>query len=149
MGVKIRNIEHRDIPTVVDLLGRMQEELQELDLNRETVKKAIAEAINEHVYWFLFEDSEGVPFGTCYLQSVHSYWQVEKRYYLGGFYLLPTYRGKGLFREIYTLLQKWAVQHDGVQIYAHIHKDNEKSLKAFASVGHEPVEYELHVNHWG
>ncbi len=145
----LKEANQSDIGTIVSLLVDMQDELKELELNPENVSNSIAEAMKENVHWFLFQDEDNQFFGTCYFQSVHNYWQAEKRYYLGGFYIKPSHRGEGRFRELNLLLKKWAVEHNGVQIYCHIHKDNKKSLASFGSVEINPTEYQLCVNHWG
>jgi RimJ/RimL family protein N-acetyltransferase len=145
----LKEANSSEIDIIVSLLAEMQNELKELELNPESVFHSIAEAMKENVHWFLFVDEDNKIFGTCYLQSVHNYWQVEKRYYLGGFYIKPSHRAKGRFRELNQLLKQWAVDHNGVQIYCHIHQDNQKSLASFGAIEIRPTEYKLCVNHWG
>jgi RimJ/RimL family protein N-acetyltransferase len=137
-----------DADVIVSLLSAMQDEVKELQLDKKIVKESILRALNEHVYWFLFKDENDVVFGTCYLQSVHNYWSQGKRYYLGGFYISPSHRKQGRFREINHLLKNWVIEHDGVQIYCHIHEDNEHSLGAFGAVDMKPTEYCLCAHHW-
>lgn len=145
----LKEANSTEIDIIVSLLVEMQNELKELELNSESVSYSIAEAMKENVHWFLFLDEDNKIFGTCYLQSVHNYWQAERRYYLGGFYIKPSHRGKGRFRELNQLLKQWSVDHNGVQIYCHVHKDNKKSLASFGAVEIRPTEYQLCVNHWG
>ena len=125
-----------DIETIIPFLSAMQDEVKELELDKEIVKQSILRSMNDKV------------FGTCYLQSVHSYWSMGQRYYLGGFYIAPSHRKKGRFKELNQLLKEWATEHDGIQIYCHIHEDNEHSLNAFGAVDILPTEYKLCVHHW-
>lgn len=145
----LKEVGAEDTPSVVSLLFQMQEEVAELSLNRDVVTQSVSESIKENVTYFLFLDEKNEIFGTCYLQPVHNYWNTGKRYYLGGFYILPSHRGAGRFRVINGLLKDWASSHGGIQIYSHIHEDNQKSLQAFGSVDMKPVEYRLCVHHWG
>lgn len=138
-----------DAPAIVSLLVEMQNELGELNLSRDVVLNRVNDAIAENVVYFIFLDEHNNIFGTCHLQSVHNYWSAEKRYYLGGFYITPSHRHEGRFRIINNLLKEWISSHNGVQVYAHIHKDNHKSIAAFGSVDMKPVEYSLCVYHWG
>lgn len=138
-----------DIETIVSLLSAMQDEVKELELDKDVVKKSVLRSMDELVTWFLFVDENEKVFGTCYLQSVHGYWSLERRYYLGGFYIVPDHRKQGRFKELNRLLKEWTIQHDGTQIYCHIHEDNARSLGAFGTVDMAPVEYKLCVNHWG
>lgn len=144
----LKEAQAEDVPSIITLLSDMQKELNEVSFNPDVSTKVIEDSLKENVFWFLFTDEKGNTFGTCYLQSVHRYWRKEKRFYLGGFYIIPSHRGQGRFRVINTLLRQWAESHGGVQIYAHIHRDNQKSLQSFGSVGIEPTEYNLCVNDW-
>lgn len=149
MTSELRSATPADIETIVSLLSDMQDEVKELELDREIVKKSVLRSMGELVHWFLFLDEKGDVFGTCYLQSVHNYWSTGRRYYLGGFYIAPSHRKQGRFKELNLLLKNWAVEHDGVQIYCHIHEENEHSLNCFGSVDIIPTEYKLCVHHWG
>jgi RimJ/RimL family protein N-acetyltransferase len=130
-----------DVPTVVQLLCDMQDEVQELELDPEIVASSLKNALMDQVTWFLFLDEHHKPFGTCYLESIHNYWSIKKRFYVGGFYIAPTHRGQGRFRTINTLLDAWIDDHNGYQIFAHIHKDNHKSLGAFGAVSLSDNDY--------
>jgi RimJ/RimL family protein N-acetyltransferase len=145
----LKEANQNDVSDIVSLLIDMQTELKELSLDADIVTSSITQSLTEHVYWFLFLDENNDIFGTCYLQSVHNYWRAEKRYYLGGFYIQPSHRGKGRFREVNNLLKDWVTVNGGVQIYCHIHQENEKSLATFGSVDMNPTDYNLCVHHWG
>lgn len=140
---KIKIAISEDVPIIVTLLRQMQTELNEVDFDSDVVSQSVDRSLTEHVHWFLFIDEDNVPFGTCHLQSVHNYWSIKRRYYLGGFYITKTHRKQGRFRSIYTQLEDWAKTHDGSQIYCHIHQNNEKSLQTFDSVGVKKIEYAL------
>ncbi len=139
--------EHID--AIVGFLCDMQKEIQDFDLNEASTRETILRSFDEGVHWFLFKEEGGCNFGVCHLQSVHNYWRKQKRYYLGAFYIDPAYRKQGRFRELNKQLQDWVSEQGGVQIYMHIHKDNEDSLGAFAAVGATPTEYLLCAHHWG
>lgn len=145
----IREAAIGDIETIVSLMFEMQEEIKELSLDRKIVEKSITDSMNENVHWFLFLDEAQNIFGTCYMQSVHNYWRIEKRYYRGGFYIKKEYRKQGHYRHLNNQLETWARAHNGVQIYAHIHKDNKQSLNAANAVGLEEIDYKLCAKHWG
>lgn len=149
MLVRIKEAHVSDVSQIVDFLSAMQIELNEFDFDRQIFEQSITGSFEENVNWFLFVDENDQIFGTCHLQCVHSYWRLGRRYYLGAFYIIPSHRGCGYFKKINTQLKDWVIARGGVQIYCHIHKDNEKSIKTFESVGMDEVEYVLRVNHWG
>ena len=148
-GCRLVQATPDDVNVIVKLIMDMSDELQEFSPEPSIVKESIAKSFSENVFWFLFHDDAGVPFGTCYMQSVHNYWRLEKRFYLGGFYIAPAQRGRGYFKALNGQLLSWVKDQGGIQIYAHIHKDNQKSIQAFQSVGMEELDYRLYAHHWG
>jgi|GEM_PF-1996283 len=148
--VTIRKAHKEDIDTIVSFLGNMQDELEEFIFDPIVAKQSILRGLNEGVHWFLFQDKgSNKDFGLCQLQSVHRYWSLQKRFYLGGFYIVPDYRKKGHFKDLYKQLKQWTIDNHGVQLYSHIHKNNDKSLGAFGSAGMKDEGYLLMVDHWG
>lgn len=138
-----------DADVIAGFLVAMQQELGEFNIEKESTRHIVAASMDEYVHWFLFKDNNGQFFGTCHLQSVHNYWREGRRYYLGAFYIAPSHRKKGYFRCLNSQLKDWAIRHNGVQIYMHIHKDNMLSLGAFKAVGVSITEYAMCANHWG
>lgn len=149
MSVRIVQATPKDIDDLVALLQAMSDELEEVAFDSSVVRASVLQALEENVHWFLFKAEKNEIVGTCYLQSVHNYWRLERRFYMGGFYLVPSFRGQGHLRAVYGLLQNWVQDHGGVQIYAHINKGNSHSLGAFGALGLEPCDLLLCVHHWG
>ena len=127
----------------------MNDETKEFDFNVKLFTQSVKNSFDESVHWFLFMDEKNEPFGLCYCQSVHNYWRLEKRFYLGGFYITPSHRKKGYFKTLNQQLKQWASDNHGVQIYAHIHEDNDHSQQSFTAAGFEKIDYALFANHWG
>lgn len=145
----LRLAADEDVNTVVDFLMAMQSELKELSIEPDVARQAVKQSLRENVYWFIFHDENQQPFGVCHLQSIHNYWRLEKRFYLGGFYIAHTHRRQGRFKELYDLIKHWVISQNGVQIYTHIHRHNKRSIEKFMSVDMEEIEYRLFVDHWG
>lgn len=139
--VQLKEATYDDAETLAGFITAMADELCYVDYDQEKARRSIASSFNENVHWFLFLDEEQKPFGTCHCQSLYNYWREEKRFYLGAFYISPEYREKGRFKLLNAQLQNWVSARGGVEIYAHIHKDNEKSLASFASVGMAQTDY--------
>jgi len=139
-----------DLDQIVSFLVEMTLELKEFKpKSKDLIKVSVQNSFGDNVNWFLFKDENNNSFGTCYLQSVHNYWRIEKRFYLGGFYITPTHRKQKRFIPLCNLLKEWATNNGGVQIYNHIHKDNEQSINAFEKAGYSVDKYILCCNHWG
>ena len=149
MTIGLKQTTKSDTPNIINFLKEMNDETKEFEFNPELFTQSVTNSFDENVHWFLFIDENQTPFGLCYLQSVHNYWRLEKRFYLGGFYIAPSHRKKGHFKTLNQQLKDWANDNHGVQIYAHINEHNQHSIDAFTSAGFEKIEYDLYVSHWG
>lgn len=147
--IKLKEATKSDVKTIIKFLKEMNDETKEFEFNNFQFTQSVEKSFDENVNWFLFYNEIENPFGLCYCQSVHNYWSIKKRFYLGGFYIYPTHRKKGHFRELNKQLKQWVTKNNGVQIYTHINKDNEHSSESFKSVDFEEIEYDLYANHWG
>lgn len=126
-------------------------ENEEFSLKQDTVRTAVGRSLESEpwVQWFLFlSDDESEILGLCHMQAVHNYWRAGHRYYLGGYFIRPEYRGKGVFRQSMEALKQWASERNGVQIFVHIHDENEKSSGAFSHLGFRKDENSLYCWQW-
>lgn len=137
-----------DIDVIVGFLSKMQAELKEFDWDESVARESVTRSFDERVHWFLFKDEQGRFFGTCHLQSIHNYWRLKKRYYLGAFFIAKEHRGAGRLRDLYGQLKVWSKEHNGTALLSFIHDDNERSIKAFRSVGLKPIEYRNYIDLW-
>ncbi len=143
MQSKLVEITDQDIDTVIKLQADREKEAQEEELVEAIAKKTISQSLKENVHWFLFLDENDTPFGTCFMQSLHQYWLIEKRFYLSGFYISPEYRGKGHFKNINKQIEKWVKSHGGIEVFVYIRENNTKSLNSFTSIGLEEVKFRV------
>ena len=148
MTITLEEAKQSDIPQIIQFLKDMNSEVKEFEFNEEIFKQSVQASFETNVHWFLFRDKKNIPFGLCHCQSVHNDWRLEQRFYLGGFYISPSHRKKGHFKTLNQQLKQWAIDNHGVQIYAHIHKENKHSQQSFNSAGFEEIDYALYANHW-
>ena len=131
----------KDAETIVRFLRDMVLEVGEFPPEAVAcIPSAVQRSFQEKVQWFLFMDEKGEPFGTCYCQSLFSYWSEKQRFYFGAFYVAPPHRGKGSMQAIYAQLKDWAKSKNGFQLCCLIHEDNLQSQKAFAKAGCEHLD---------
>lgn len=153
MTSKLVKATKKDTQFIIECLICMDQDIYGDELSQETLenyKTSITNCLanNKSVHWFIFKDENNTPFGTCHMQSVYNYWRVKKRFYMGGFYIKPEYRGNGRFKDINKQLKNWVAQNDGIQIYCHIDQSNQQSTRAFNSVDFASDDYILYFNHW-
>jgi RimJ/RimL family protein N-acetyltransferase len=58
---------------------------------------------------------------------------------LNGGYILPEYRGRGLFRAIIVVASRWLFEAGYRTVYAGVHSENLPSLRAFRGAGFSEV----------
>jgi len=144
MTAKIKIAAREDIPRVADFLLAMQDEIQEVGLERESLVKNLGDNFG-NVTWFLFLDENDVPFGTKYAEKHNAYWSDKFRYYLGGMYIAPAFRGKGYYRQIMDQVEEWAKKQGAGELFAMTAAENERSAKALQSTGLLGYDYKNHM----
>ena len=149
MVTNLKQAKKSDVSTIIQFLKEMNDETKEFNFDKKLFTQSVTNSFDENVHWFLFMDERKTPFDLCYLQSVHNYWRLEKRFYLGGFYITSSHRKKGYFKTLNQQLKDWANDNHGVQIYVHINEHNQHSIDTFTAAGFKKIEYDLFVNHWG
>lgn len=145
--VKLVKATKKDIPKLIDFLGEMTTETGEIGFDRKVYEKKCLQSFTDSKYnvnWFLFYDANGKVFGTCHTFSLFNYWRMEDRYYVGGFYIQPNFRGKGYFKILIKQIKEWGDNNGASSLCAFIHEGNKTSIKSFESVGFESGEYSIH-----
>ena len=100
MVTNLKQAKKSDVSTIIQFLKEMNDETKEFNFDKKLFTQSVTNSFDENVHWFLFMDERKTPFGLCYLQSVHNYWRLEKRFYLGGFYITSSHHKKGYFKTL-------------------------------------------------
>ncbi len=140
MTATIRIATREDIPLIVDFMLSMQEEIKETPLEKSSLIKRLERTFDK-VTWFIFLDEKGVPFGNVYAEDQYVYFSDGKRYYLGGMYIAPDFRGKGYFKQVHGLVESWLKEQGGERLNLRVHVGNERSKRSVASIGFYEFDY--------
>jgi RimJ/RimL family protein N-acetyltransferase len=75
----------------------------------------------------------GKDIATMGVSDPHEGFTCDK--WLIGFWISPEYRGRGVFKQMISFLDQWSLQNNYVRHGLGAWSDNEKAIKAYASVG--------------
>ncbi len=137
MNTVIRTAKPFDIPTIVEFNLAMAQETEDVKLNIERLKRGVKELFNDPskgVYYVAEIDNEVV--GQLMITYEWSDWRNSNFWWIQSVYVLPDFRRKGVFRELYQYVESFAKQRGdvcGLRLY--VEKENQRAQKTYESLG--------------
>jgi len=140
--MKIKTARIEDIRKICELYAAQMKDLGETPPHN--LESLIRKYWDKQI-WFLFYDAHDFAFGMAYAveQIVYSLGKVG--YYIGGAFILPEWRGRGLYRQAMNQIESWAKDRGAVELFARIRDDNDHSIKSLLAFGWHKVKYGNYV----
>jgi ribosomal protein S18 acetylase RimI-like enzyme len=141
----IRRAISSDIESVVEFQVKMAAETEGVELYTHTVHEGVF-AVFQHtekgVYYVAEADQQVVA--STLLTPEWSDWRNAMVYWIQSVYVLPEYRRKGVFRQMFATIEK-AVQKDeksaGLRLY--VDKNNLEAISVYEKLGMNGDHYRL------
>ncbi|GEM_PF-52760 len=143
--VTIVDARPEDADTIVDFQLDMAKESEGLVLARDCVEKGVRAALMDENKgrYLLAKDGHRVV-GSLMLTREWSDWNAAWYWWIQSVYVVPTYRRKGVFSQMYGAVMELARQ-DGVhQVKLYVDKDNRTAQKTYGSLGMQESHYHLY-----
>lgn len=113
-----------------------------VDMDIQTFVSRFLENESRREYSYIVFDDD-VPVGVM-LGNIKNY-QGIKTMRCGGFAVIPTYRSKGIGKELFKLHLSLARENKCKQLYLEVLKDNVEAVKLYKNIGYNPVyDYRLY-----
>lgn len=136
-------------PTEADILAgfqqKMAKETEDLELNPDILNKgvkAVFDDPNKGIYYVAVHKEKVVA--SLMITFEWSDWRNGQVYWIQSVYVLPEYRGQGVYREMYQHLQN-VVEQDpdilGLRLY--VEKDNVNAQKVYSKLGMDGQHYKM------
>lgn len=145
-SIYITEATSEDTPILADLQCRLAWETEEYQLDKNTVQQglqALLEDKRKGVYYKV-ADAEKI-IGCVFTTFEWSEWRNTYVLWIQSLYIIPAYRGKGLFRAMYNFFQKkvkTSKELGGIRLY--VDKSNQKAIQVYESVGMSKEHYEMY-----
>lgn len=145
--IKVRIAGPEDAAALVEFNRAMALETEGKRLDREIVQKGV-EAVfrdREKGFYVAAEDAEGRIVGGLLITFEWSDWRDGWFWWIQSVFLLPAYRGRGIYRRLYEFVKKKAAERGGVCGFRlYVERENERARKVYQRVGMERTDYLLY-----
>lgn len=143
--IKIRKGKKSDSGSIVDFQIRMAKETEQIDLEREIVKKGVDAVFKDPTKGIYFiAESDNRVIASLMITFEWSDWRNGNVYWIQSVYVLPEFRKHGVFKSIYQHV-KDIVKNDknvtGLRLY--VDKTNVNARKVYEALGMDDEHYQL------
>jgi predicted GNAT family acetyltransferase len=143
--MKIRMSMRSDIDTIVDFQQKMAIESEGLELEYERLKKgvsAVYEDANKGVYYVAEIDNKVVA--SLLTTNEWSDWRNGMVLWIQSVYVVPGYRGKGVYKAMYHFLQEKVMKDPGLLgLRLYVEKDNINAQRVYEKTGMDGEHYRM------
>ncbi len=145
-ALTIRPPEPSELDWLVDMQLRMALETENLHLDRPTVTRGVRAVFDDPAKGrYLTAEMDGRPVGCLLTLGEWSDWRNGTVLWIHSVYVLPEYRGRGVYRAMYEHL-KGKVQTDpalkGLRLY--VDRNNKPAQSAYEKLGMNGEHYRLY-----
>ncbi len=145
MGIEIRPGRREDRTQIVEFQLQMAMETEGMALDRETVTRGVTAVFDDRTrgeYWAAEGDDDVV--GVLLTVPEWSDWRNGTVLWIHSLYVLPEWRGKGVFRELYGRLRDRVLASDdlkGLRLY--VDRRNGLAQAVYERLGMTAEHYQL------
>lgn len=140
----LRDARRDDVPFLVDSNLAMALETEGKALSRDVLERG-TRAVFDHPErgLYLIAERDARPVGCLLLTSEWSDWRNGNWWWLQSVYVIPAARRDGVFRAMYSEVERRAARADVVGLRLYVDADNTKAQETYASLGMDRARYEL------
>lgn len=135
-----------DVEELISLQQKMAQETEGLSLNEDILRKGILAVLEDEQKGKYYKMLEGGKIVGCMLNTYEwSDWRNAYIIWIQSLYILPDYRNKGIFRQVYEYLQgkvKGSIHFKGIRLY--VDKSNNNAIKVYEQLGMSAHHYQLY-----
>lgn len=135
--------EHQN--DIVDFQLKMAKETENLLLDKHTVAKGVDAVFDDPAKGrYYIAENNGQAIASLLTTYEWSDWRNGKVIWLQSVFVIPEFRRKGIFRQMYSYIKNYVEQTEnlcGIRLY--VDKTNEKAQKVYANIGMDGNHYRL------
>jgi ribosomal protein S18 acetylase RimI-like enzyme len=144
--IKTRRANIEDANVIIDFQIRMALETENLNLEKEIVRKGVIKVFNDiskGKYYIIIDNDKIV--GSLLITPEWSDWRNGSILWIQSLYIDSLYRRKGLFKYMYNYLKKMVEESDellGLRLY--VDKSNKDAQIVYENIGMDGNHYKLY-----
>ncbi|NKE69474.1 GNAT family N-acetyltransferase [Candidatus Manganitrophus noduliformans] len=142
----IRPAVEEDTERLVAFNRAMAKETEGLDLPMETVSAGVAALLKQPQYGFyLVAEINGEVVGGLMVTYEWSDWRDGLFWWLQSVYVLPSQRGKGIYKRLYAAVKRRAIERGdvcGFRLY--VERENRRAQETYRALGMAETHYKIY-----
>ncbi len=141
--ILVRPAKPHDHPFIVDFQLRMARETENLQLDDERVNKGVRAVMDDPSKGqYYVAEHDGLIIGSLLITYEWSDWRNGQIWWIQSVFIIPEYRGKGVFRQMYRFL-KQRVENDEQLVGLRLYVDftNRTAQKVYEAMGMDGNHY--------
>ncbi len=141
--MKIRLAQQNEVPDLVDFNQAMAFETEGKQLENEILRKGV-EAVfaDEKKGFYVVAESENKIVGGLMITYEWSDWRNKWFWWIQSVYILPDFRGQGIYRKLAEFVEEKAMENgDVVGIRLYVEKENTNAQKVYEKLDMEQSHY--------
>jgi GNAT superfamily N-acetyltransferase len=144
MTLFIRPAEPEDAPFLVECNAAMASETEHKTLDREVLARGTRAVFDDpRRGFYLIAELDGDPAGCLLITYEWSDWRNGDWWWFQSVYVTPAARRAGIFRALYTEVERRARAAGAVGLRLYVERDNERAQRTYASLGMEEEAYRM------
>jgi GNAT superfamily N-acetyltransferase len=143
--INIRKAALSDTPSIIDFQQKMAWETEELKLDPGTLKKGVNAVFeNNSRGQYYVAEGDGNLIASLLITYEWSDWRNCNVWWLQSVYVLPEYRRRGVFRQIYNHIRLLAEINDIAGLRLYVETKNSAAKKTYESLGMNSEHYSFY-----
>ena len=142
---EVRKAVPEDLPAISEFQIKMAWETEQLALVPETVTygiKAVFDESSRGQYWVA--TNSGIVIASFLITYEWSDWRNTNVWWLQSVYVIPEFRRKGVFREMYSRIKEEAEKQNVAGLRLYVETNNVAAQKTYEALGMKSEHYRLY-----
>jgi ribosomal protein S18 acetylase RimI-like enzyme len=139
----IRTAQKADVESLIKFNQAMALETEGKQLDEQTLRGGVEAVFDDSKKGFyLVAETGGAIVGGLMITYEWSDWRDKWFWWIQSVYILPDYRGKGVYRELYKHVKEKAAQEKNVYGFRlYVENENERAQRVYEKLGMEASYY--------
>ncbi len=141
----VRLADEKDGDAITEFQLAMAMETENKKLNRQIVEKGVHKLFRrKELGFYIVCEYEGRIVASTMITFEWSDWRGGLFYWIQSVYVVPDFRRKGIFREIYAFVKKLVKEDpDLVGIRLYVEKENSRAISVYRNLGMSECDYRM------
>lgn len=141
----VRKANPADAPAIIDFQLKMAWETEKRSLDRDIVTKGVnAVFADSRKGEYYVAEADGKVVASLLITYEWSDWRNCDVWWFQSVFVMPEYRRKGIFREMYTFIKGKATENDIAGLRLYVETENKRAMKTYEALGMTSEHYNFY-----